>query len=98
MRLITYRMYVIKREILATECEYIMDVVENFETLCHYIEKLIETDPTLKRGSTAIFESMFRPGYCIRVLHNSEEEICVEHYKFVKEPSKQLTWTFPSKS
>jgi hypothetical protein len=82
-------MYVIKREILATECEYIMDVVENFETLCHYIEKLVEADPSLKRTNVRIFESMFKIGYCISVLSNSEEEICVEHYEFVREPSKK---------
>lgn len=78
-------MYVIKREILATECEYIIDVVENYETLCHYIEKLIESDPTLER-IPGIFVNA-RIGYNIPLLRNSEKEISIERYEFVSKPS-----------
>ena len=82
-------MFVIIRYNLVTENEYIMDVVESYEILCQYIEKIIEAEPTFVRlpgyfGNAHI-------GYCIPVLRNSEEEIQIERYQFVKEPSKFLT-------
>lgn len=78
-------MYVIKKYNQATENEFIFDVVETREILCHYVEQLIVTDPALKRVQEIPYHQ--KVGYTITILEKPGIEYAIEYYEFVSKPS-----------
>jgi hypothetical protein len=78
-------MFVIKYFNSKTETEYICDVVENYENLVIYFNKLIKLKPSLKPIQNIPVNSHI--GYLIPILGGNCEEYYIERYEFVIEPS-----------
>lgn len=81
-------MFIIKcfNRILESESEYICDVVENYDALITYFNKLVEGNRDLKWVQSAPMNS--RVGLLIPVLHSKDIDYYFERYEFVTEPSK----------
>jgi hypothetical protein len=78
-------MFVIKYFDSKQESDFIYDVVENYDTLVIYFNKLMERNPSLKMIQP--IPQNPRIGYIIPILQNNGIEYYIERYEFVTEPS-----------